>query len=239
MEFIPSLPLWVDSGVTLIFQGGISMFQCSKVLRLFVSLTVFSFLLISYGNAQDASSEYRVLLNRLKSGDVGIDFTELRMLSTKLPSYNPYETMIELQDKENEMWKAYQEGKYEEAIRIGNSILEINYLRSITHFIFSRIYEKQGDTQGQKFHETVFVNLLRSVIESGDGKSPETAMIVIDIEEEYNVLSVLGFEGESQTLVENDGKRFDLIRAKNPETGETRDFYFNIDLFYDKSLEEG
>lgn len=44
--------------------------------------------------------------------------------------------MVELQDKENEMWKAYQEGKYEEAIRIGNSVLEINYLRSITHFVF-------------------------------------------------------------------------------------------------------
>ena len=52
-------------------------------------------------------------------------------------------------------------------------------------------------------------------------------MTVIEIREEYDVLDVLGFEQESQTLVEKDGKRFDFLVAKNSETGETRDFYFN------------
>ena len=89
----------------------------------------------------------------------------------------------------------------------------------------------------KKFHEDAFFGLVDSIIQSGDGKSPETAMTVIEIREEYDVLDVLGFEQESQTLVEKDGKRFDFLVAKNSETGETRDFYFNIDLFYDKAIE--
>lgn len=214
-------------------SSGISRFW--SFLLIFSLVTLF---LVSHGIAQNTpSSDYQALLNHLKNGDVKINFTELRMLFTQLPTYNPYQTMTELRDKENQMWKAYKDGKYEEALQIGNSILEINYLRSMTHYIFSEIYGKQGDTQKQKFYEDVFFNLVDSIIRSGDGKSPETAMTVIDIEEEYNVLDVLGFEKESQTLIEKDGKRFDLISAKNPETGETRDFYFNIDLFYDKALE--
>ena len=209
-----------------------------RVLFILLLCWVFSFLLVYQGYAQNTpTGDYQALLDRLKNGDVSINLTELRMLSTQLPDYNPYRTMIELKDKENQMWKAYKDGKYEEALQFGNSILEINYLRSMTHYIFSEIYGKQGNPQKQKFHVDVFFNLVDSVINSGDGKSPETAMTVIEIDEEYNVLDVLGFEKDSQTLIEKDGKRFDQISAKNPETGEVRDFYFNIDLFYDKSTE--
>lgn len=211
-----------------------------RVLRFCSSLLVFCMVFAFFtvqGNTQDNPiNSYQALLNRLKNGDTSINFAELRLLFAQLPDYNPYRTMDELQDKEDQMWEAYKSGNYEEALQIGNSILETNYLRIMTHYIFSEIYGKLGDTEKQQFHEDVFFGLVDSIIKSGDGKSPETAMTVIEIKEEYDVLSVLGFEEDSQTLIEQDGKRFDVIAAQNPETGETRDFYFNIDLFYGKDL---
>lgn len=211
-----------------------------RVLRFCSFLLVFCMIFAFFpvqGNTQDNPTvSYQTLLDRLKNGDTSIDFAELRLLFAQLPDYNPYRTMDELRDKEDQMWEAYKSGNYEEALQIGNSILDTNYLRIMTHYIFSEVYGKLGDTEKQQFHEDVFFGLVDSVIKSGDGKSPETAMTVIEIREEYDVLSVLGFEEDSQTLIEQDGKRFDVITAQNPETGETRDFYFNIDLFYGKDL---
>jgi hypothetical protein len=188
--------------------------------------------------AQESAQDYWSLLSRLKGGDTSINFTELRMLFAKLPEYNPYRDLTELQEKENAMWKAYKDGKLEEALKLGNEILEKNYLRSMTHFIFARVYEQLKDVEKQKFHDEVFFQLVRSVIESGDGKTPETAMTVISIEEEYNVLDALGFEQESQELANKDGKWFDHLQARNPETGESRDFWFDINLFYGMAAEE-
>jgi len=130
------------------------------------------------------------------------------------------------------MWKAYKDGKLEEALKLGNGILEKNSLRSMTHFIFARVYEQLNNSEMQRFHDGVFFQLVRSVIESGDGKTPETAMTVISIEEEYTVLNVLGFEQEFQELVNKDGKWFDHLQARNHKTGESRDFWFDINLFY-------
>jgi hypothetical protein len=154
------------------------------------------------------------------------------MLFAKLPEYNPYRDLMELREKENAMWKAYKDGKLEEALKLGNGILEKNSLRSMTHFIFARVYERLNNSEKQKFHDEVFFQLVRSVIESGDGKTPETAMTVISIEEEYTVLDVLGFEQEFQELVNKNGKWFDHLQARNHKTGESRDFWFDINLFY-------
>ena len=195
-------------------------------------------IVVDQGNTQDnPANYYQTLLDRLKNGDTSINFAELRVLYAQLPNYNPYKIMQDLKEKEDQMWQEYKSGNYDKALEIGTSILEMNYLRIMTHYIFSEVYGKLGDTQKQKFHEDVFFGLVDSIIQSGDGKSPETAMTVIEVREEYDVLDVLGFEQESQTLVEKDGKRFDFLVAKNSETGETRDFYFNIDLFYDKAVE--
>lgn len=207
---------------------------CSFLLIFCIVFLIF----VDQGNAQDnPTNYYQTLLDRLKNGDTSINFAELRVLYAQLPTYNPYKIMQDLKEKEDQMWQEYKSGNYDKALEIGTSILEMNYLRIMTHYIFSEVYGKLGDTQKQKFHEDVFFGLVDSIIQSGDGKSPETAMTVIEIREEYDVLDVLGFEQESQTLVEKDGKRFDFLVAKNSETGETRDFYFNIDLFYDKAIE--
>ena len=207
---------------------------CSFLLIFCIVFLIF----VDQGNAQDnPTNYYQTLLDRLKNGDTSINFAELRVLYAQLPTYNPYKIMQDLKEKEDQMWQEYKSGNYDKALEIGTSILEMNNLRIMTHYIFSEVYGKLGDTQKQKFHEDVFFGLVDSIIQSGDGKSPETAMTVIEIREEYDVLDVLCFEQESQTLVEKDGKRFDFLVAKNSETGETRDFYFNIDLFYDKAIE--
>lgn len=76
--------------------------------------------------------------------------------------------------------------------------------------------------------------VLQSILNSGDGTSPETAYVVINIPEENAVLDHFGLRKDKQALVERNGKYYDVVTAKEKD-GKTHTLYFDIDHFYGKS----
>ena len=74
--------------------------------------------------------------------------------------------------------------------------------------------------------------LLESLVRDGDGKSFETAWTAFQVKEEYAVLSSRGFAVSKQTLVENDGRHYDVLEAhslRDPDpNGEAERFYFDV-----------
>lgn len=83
----------------------------------------------------------------------------------------------------------------------------------------------------REFHAAVHDALLKSIINSGDGQTPETALFVISIVEEYQALAAMGLTVDGQRLVHKGNHHYDVLTAHNKE-GETRDVYFAIDTFY-------
>lgn len=74
---------------------------------------------------------------------------------------------------------------------------------------------------------------IAKILKKGDGRSQATAFRVMRVREEYDILHVLGLEPSSQALIVGTrGKPFDLIRAKNPQTGEVIELWFDISSFY-------
>jgi hypothetical protein len=71
--------------------------------------------------------------------------------------------------------------------------------------------------------------LVKSVLGSGDGKSPETAFVVIAIEEEYSVLAAFSLTLVSQALVNLGGSAFDRMEVKKRDSDQTVTLYFNVD----------
>ena len=71
-----------------------------------------------------------------------------------------------------------------------------------------------------------------SVLASAGGTGPDDAYVVYSVEQEYEVLRLLGLRPERQSLHMIDGKAFDVIIATNPETGEARDVWFDISRFF-------
>ena len=76
--------------------------------------------------------------------------------------------------------------------------------------------------------------ILRSILDSGDGKSPKTAYQVINTLEEYAVLDYLELEPTTQTLLTPPGESYDLFAAKDKD-GVVHSLYFDISLFYDRT----
>ena len=73
--------------------------------------------------------------------------------------------------------------------------------------------------------------ILDSILDSGDGNSPESAYVVINIIEEYAVLDHFGLRLTNQSLLNKDGKVYDLV-VGTAEDGTERDFYFDVTIFF-------
>lgn len=82
----------------------------------------------------------------------------------------------------------------------------------------------------EKKHREIADGLVSSILKSGTGKSPETAYEVISIPEEYMTLFYLGLFAYEQSFIEENGKFFDLMEAKDSTDG-IHEVYFDVTLF--------
>ena len=70
--------------------------------------------------------------------------------------------------------------------------------------------------------------LIRTILATGDGKTPETAFAVIAVAEEYAIIGALGLKRGQQALINKDGHSYDLMRVTTKD-GAMERLYFNID----------
>ena len=134
----------------------------------------------------------------------------------------PLKTTLELTKAAN--------GSYEaDAAKLAYDILERDYTSIAAHAALSKNLSIYPTVR--EFHEAVKNALVKSIVNSGDGKSPETAMYVIGVAEEYEALQELGLTQESQRLEQKNNRHYDVFAARD-STGEKRDVYFAVDEFY-------
>lgn len=123
-----------------------------------------------------------------------------------------------------------QRGGYEDQLaKKAYDILEHDYTSIAAHDELSRnltIYPKV-----REFHAAIRDALLKSIVNSGDGKSAESAIFVISIVEEYQTLSVMGLVPAGQRLEHKGNHHYDVLIARDQD-GATHEVYFAIDTFY-------
>jgi len=188
------------------------------------------------GKAFDAAGKtvnvYESTLKQIIAGDYDSDFERLRMAFTITANYDPYNS----DKKQDNMYEAFKNKKYEDAIKLGKVILEKEYVDMDAHRICLLSYGKIGDKKLAEHHWQVYSGLLNSVLNSGDGKSPESAYRVIKVREEYILLNEQGYEVEKQSLVSGKLGNCDLMEIKDTKTGEKLNLYFNVKISMDFML---
>lgn len=194
------------------------------------SLFVVLFLLLmSIANSAMAQGKhsFEELLTKVKQFDRSVDFQALRFSYAETPNYNPYSESMEMRSA---MLKALNEKEFQQALQSAQTILEKNYVDLDAHFACRIAYKELGDSDKASFHDFVLRGLLRSLMTSGDGKSPETAFQVISITEEYIVLDMLNLVTKDQKLVGLNTHQYDVMTAVHRETKEVLTVYFNVDI---------
>jgi hypothetical protein len=194
-----------------------------------LSLIFIFFTLILCGSQREAvcGDDYRTLLTRVKDFDRSVDFKALRLSYTKTEDYNPYRSD---DSSRNAMLMALKEKEYKKVIEHAQAILQKNYVDIDAHFVSTIAYRELGDQKKQEFHDFVARGLIDSIMDSGDGQSPETAFQVIDTKEEYVILAVLGLAAKKQKLLHIGGHAYDQFEVADRKTGQTGELYFNVDI---------
>ncbi|QDJ09660.1 Hypothetical protein HVPorG_01323 [Roseomonas mucosa] len=83
-------------------------------------------------------------------------------------------------------------------------------------------------TEPKTPEEITATRALRSIMTSGDGRSPRTALAVPGVRTEYAILFMLGLQRSQQVLMPQDGAYYDRLTVIDPADGTVREMYFRL-----------
>jgi hypothetical protein len=170
--------------------------------------------------------KYEDLLGHVKAGDAGVDYTALRMAYTRSDAYDPYDSNIE--SSYGALLKAVGDKDCAAVLAKSDEVLKTNYLSIFSHLFRARCFDEGGDRPGAVRELTVANGLKQSLEASGDGKTVDTAFVVVTMSEEHYLLVGLGFPEERQALLNKNGRAYDQISGHDTKTGEIRTAYFDV-----------
>ena len=182
---------------------------------------------INAQSQEPGKQKYEALLEKVKAGDPSVNFKDLRMAYTESQGYSPYGGDSEAGKA---MFSALKDKDYEKALGYADTILRQKYVDIFAHLVSALAYTELKNPERAKYHHAIVEGLIQSILKSGDGKSIETAYVVISTDEEYALFNVLGLRRASQALVKDKDHNYDKMDAVDRKTNQTSTFYFNIDI---------
>jgi Domain of unknown function (DUF4919) len=189
------------------------------------------FLLCRAASAQDTPKQkltYEDMVERVKGGDQTIDFRQLRLAYMDSRTYS---NGASTGPQKKAMTVTLNSKDFHGAIKNADVVLTSNFVDMDAHFAEYIANRELNATDKSEFHKFVLQALLKSITDSGDGKTPETAFQVIQVHEEYVLLRFMGVGlPESQSLLQKNGHSYDEIKFKDPKSGESVILYFNVDI---------
>src|SRR5262245_56258866 len=179
------------------------------------------------------------VMARAKRMDPTLDFDQVRRLQVGKPKFR-FSDFISPQYKDTLDGLQAAVGREDAAsIRARcDKLFEIYFLEARAHALCGLALERAGDKEGAAYERYLSQGMIASVLSSGDGKTAKTAYRVYAVSEEYDILFAAGLEKVGQATLEAEGRVFDVLDAKNPETGTTQRIFFSLTDLYKKAEEK-
>lgn len=173
---------------------------------------------------------YSELLAAAQADPASADFHALRMAYAQSAQYRPYTQqkgpIAALDD-------ALRAADLDAALGAATALLDANYLDIEAHMAAAYVYTMREAIERAAHHQAFANGLIRAILDTGTGRAPNSAFIVIDIPEEYTVMRILGLEPSGQTLINHQGQWLDRIdvRQRGADPGAAAlQIFFNVDL---------
>ena len=180
-------------------------------------------------NSKDSEFYYPELLRRFQAADTTLSLEQVRHFyygAATMPEYNPYRFSLL-----RELNEALEKGNLQEA----DSIIERQLADDPTNLQFYEhkmmLKTEQFGRDSKEANDAFFqVFMLSSaILSSGDGLSKETAIYVINIADEYAIMTLYGLSLKMQSLIMVDGQKLDQMDLESNKYGwET--LYFNTTI---------
>jgi len=186
----------------------------------------------------------------------GNDFAKMRFDFAATEGYNAYGLQLVEKVLIDEAMTAWQAGDAVTTTEKLQQVLEGNPVSIEAHRRLADMFEimlQQFDEQGmgdegradgeptgaemraalgqlERSHRRMADGLVKSITDSGDGKSPATAYVVISIPEEYMTMYYLKLKVKGQALIHEGDKSYDVLEVEDA-TGTVQRVYFDISKF--------
>jgi hypothetical protein len=181
-----------------------------------------------FSSAQEKSeSQYAKLVAQVKAGAAMVDFKQMRLSYMDSPEYRAAK---DTEADAEAMIGAINANDFPAAIKNADVVLASDYVDLDAHFAEYIAHRELHHDAEAKFRKDVFDGLLRSITASGDGKSEQTAFVVISTHEEYVVLRVAGLVLDKQSLKHVNHHSYDVIEATDEKSKQNVALYFNVDV---------
>ena len=171
------------------------------------------------------NDKYSNYVKQLEEGKTEIDYVDFRnsfldskQFGLKGSAYDSLKKLVNGEIKKK---------NYQGVINLTKAMLSIDYTSLFAHKYLQQTYKILGDTLNRNTYHDIEFGLLLSITKSGDGKTCETGWHVIQIEEEYFILNILGAELQSQSLISSGKNICDKMDVKT-DKGESLTYYFEI-----------
>ncbi|HJT68982.1 MAG TPA: DUF4919 domain-containing protein [Terriglobales bacterium] len=173
-----------------------------------------------------ATASYEKALQQLRSGDVKVDFKELRLNCAA----SKYECEADADDIKL-LFSLLNDKKFDEALKKVNQVLEKVSVDAELHYIAFIANSKTGNKEKAEFHKAVIRGLLDSIQQNKHGRSEEDAFVVINVHEEYTFLRFSNMQVTKQTMSQKNGHTYDVMVCKDMDNnGREVTAYFNVDI---------
>lgn len=151
-------------------------------------------------------------------------FTKLRMDYAKAPKTEFFPGWNQAPEAQA-LQKAYEDGKIDEAIKLGDAWLKTCPIDADSQLLLAMCFKEKGNMNAYMYHLGIFYGLLQSITAGKDGLTPETAYVVVSVQEEYSFFQEIGAKVVQQSLVSGPCDKMELSR----HDGDVKfTLYFNV-----------
>lgn len=177
------------------------------------------------------NDKYSKSVKQLEAGNTDIDYTAFRDSFIESEQFKVANKQRNSFDSLRKQMYVFMNNKDSKSIaKVTKAMLSIDYTSMIAHKILSQTYKAMGDTANWKKYHDIEFGLLKSIVTKGDGRSCATAWPVIQVDEEYFILDMLGDSLLKQTL-DNSGGICDKMMVKGEDGKKT--YYFEVSKVFE------
>ena len=133
-----------------------------------------------------------------------------------------------IQSLERDIGTALEKDDFPALLDITAKILASDQADIRTHLFRAVALRELQRPAEEGFHRDLAASMLKSILQTGDGRGVDSAWTVYRVKEEYDVIKVLGFVVQSQALIEHASRRYDVLQIGGTDGKTTRRIHFDI-----------
>ena len=180
------------------------------------------------------NDKYSEFVRQLEAGNTKIDYKEFRYSFLESKQFQiKAEKRAQYDSLKIAMIAQANAAHYSEVIRLSKAMLSIDYTSQVAHKYLQQTYKIIGDTaKRSKYHDIEF-GLIYSISLSGNAKTCATSWEVVQVEEEYFTLAMIGAKLKQQSIDKSGTKICDKMEVVD-EDGKDEVYYFDVTKLFQK-----